>query len=429
MQRTLSYATHLGAFGWTPVVLTVQEGEHGFYDVSMLERVPDGLEIHRTPSIEPVRLVKRLLFGTIRGAWDYGARSGRPLVRSPRWVAWERWLFFPDRHLGWLPFALGRGLSICRRQSIDVVHSTSTAITSHLVAYLLTGILRIPWVADFQDPWADNPLPLFPSRAHARLARALEAAIIRRADRVTVTTEAHREFVCKMFPFLDARKFVAIPIGFDERVFDGVQPTRQGKFTIGHFGAFYGPRSPRTFLEALGESIRARPELAREAEVWFFGTFDALSLEAAERAIGRYGLKEVVRAFGVVPYREAIRAMASADVLLLVHARGLWGEKMITSKVFEYLGAGRPILALTPPGETARFLNVVGAGPVVDPDDVRAVRDAILDLHALWREGRLAGPAVRDVARARSWRRSAERFAGVLDEVCALAWRGERHAT
>jgi glycosyltransferase involved in cell wall biosynthesis len=373
-----------------------------------------------------VRLAKRLLFGAFRGVWDYGASSGRPLVRSPWWVACERWIFFPDRHLGWWPFALARGLSICRRQSIDVVHSTSTAITSHLVAYVLARTQRIPWVADFQDPWVDNPLPLFPTRGHARLARAVEAAIVHGADRVTVTTEAHAAFLREKFPRLDAGKFVTIPIGFDERVFEGVQPLRQEKFTIGHFGAFYGPRSPRVFLEALGESVRARPELAGNVEVWFFGTFDALALEAAERTVERYGLRETVRFLGVVPYGEAIRAMVSVHVLLLVHARGLWGEKMVTSKVFEYLGAGRPILALTPPGETARLLHAAGAGCVVDPDDVTAVRDAILDLYARWQAGRLSRPMARGVAHTYTWRRSAERFSGVLDEVWALARRGAR---
>ncbi|MDR7531971.1 MAG: glycosyltransferase [Armatimonadota bacterium] len=416
VQRTMSYATHLRGLGWTPIVLTVREGEHGFHDTSMLGRIPAGVEVHRTAAVEPVRLAKRLVARRLRGAWDYGARSGRPLLRSPRWVALERWVFFPDRHLGWLPFGLARALAICRRRSVDVVHSTSTAITSHLIAYALKKTLGTPWIADFQDPWVDNPLPIFPSRVHRRLARVIESKIMHAADRVTVTTGAHREFLCEKFPAL-ARKFVAIPIGFDAAAFGGVRPRRSEKFTVAHFGAFYGTRSPAAFLAALTGAMQASEELARDVEVWFFGTFDAAALAVVEEAKRVHGLEHIVRVHGVVPYREAVGAMVSADVLLLVHTRGLWGEKLVTSKVFEYLGAGRPILALTPPGETARIIGRAGAGIVVEPGDVGAIRDAILGLYARWRGGRLDAPPTRRVADEYSWRRVTARFAAVLDDV------------
>lgn len=208
----------------------------------------------------------------------------------------------------------------------------------------------------------------------------------------------------------------------DYQAFEGVHPCRSPKFTIAHFGAFYGTRSPATFLAALAAAMQASTELARDVEVWFFGTFDAAALEAVDEAKEVHGrLADAIQVCGVAPYAKAVRAMVSADVLLLVHTRGLWGEKLITSKVFEYLGAGRPILALAPPGETARIVCRTGAGVVVEPDDVGAIRDAILDLYARWLEGRLGVRTAPRGADEYAWRRVTARFVGVLDDVVALA--------
>jgi hypothetical protein len=70
--------------------------------------------------------------------------------------------------------------------------------------------------------------------------------------------------------------------------------------------------------------------------------------------------------------------------------------------VFEYLAAERPVLAAVPPdGAAAALIRETGAGVVAAPDDVAALRAALEDLHARWRDGGLDGTPLDPDARER----------------------------
>jgi len=82
----------------------------------------------------------------------------------------------------------------------------------------------------------------------------------------------------------------------------------------------------------------------------------------------------------------------SEALLLLIPDSGGRGKGVLTGKIFEYLAAERPILAVVPPdGAAADLLRETGAGTVVAPDDVDAIRAALVDLHRRWRDGTLDG--------------------------------------
>jgi hypothetical protein len=77
--------------------------------------------------------------------------------------------------------------------------------------------------------------------------------------------------------------------------------------------------------------------------------------------------------------------MTEADLLLLL------AEKFviqIPGKTYEYLRAGRPILALTPEGALANLLRRVGGGLVVSPSDTAGVLAAVRESVLRWKEGR-----------------------------------------
>ncbi len=422
--RTVGYVKHLAEFGWTPIVLTVRSGEHYIYDVSLLQRIPDTVYVRRTASLEPVRLVKRLL------AWSAGQRkeleadsrgSGRPLWRGWSWVRnLERWILFPDRRIGWLPFAVTQAVAVNRCQSIDVLYSTSTAVTSHLIAYLLKKLLHKPWVADFQDPWSQDYDLGFPSAFHKGWAEHLEYLILRNADRVTVTTGPLRRMLLDKHTTIPPNKLIVIPMGFDPDVFKEIQAVPQSKFTITHFGNFYSHRSPAPFLTALSLGVREHPGLARDVKVLFFGNFDAKMLALTEELLNRHKLAGIVRLEGTVPQKIGIQHLMSSDVLLLVTDAGGSGRNLIPSKLFEYLATGRPILALAPDGAPADIVRMARAGLIVEPDKVQAIRDAILELYRRWSEGRLAFPVDRELVRRFAWKELTAQFASVLEGVVTL---------
>ena len=73
----------------------------------------------------------------------------------------------------------------------------------------------------------------------------------------------------------------------------------------------------------------------------------------------------------------------SEALLLLIPEAGGRGNGILSGKVFEYLAAGRPVVASSrPDGAAARLLRQTGAGIVVAPDDVEGAARA-LELSAI----------------------------------------------
>jgi glycosyltransferase involved in cell wall biosynthesis len=423
-QRTPGFVRYLMPFGWQPIVMTVQSGDNYFYDPSLVDTIPDRVDVQRTLSFEPLRAARRFLtkpyIGSTRHASGLHQRTSLLGRNLRRLRGLENWLFFPDRHVGWTPFAIGRALRINQRVPIDLVYSTSTAITSHVIAYAVKKILGTPWVADFQDAWAERPgfaKRLFPSPLHAGMARRLEGLILRSADRVVVTADPLRETFERRSKEVSPGKVTVIPMGYDPADFNRAPGVRRRKFTFTHFGNFYAARSPVPFLEALGQCVQAHPDLGRDLDVLFLGTFDSVLRDLALAAVDRWGLSDIVHLEGAVCYEAGVRILKSSDVLVIIGDPGEWHRTAVPTKLYEYFAAGKPILALLPEGPAADILRAAGAGSLVPPHDIGAIRDTIWDFYRRGREGRLEFRASREVTERYAWPKLAGRLAAVFDAV------------
>jgi len=431
-QRTLGFVKHLAQFGWRPIILTVHSGDHNFYDASLLERIPKAVDVQRTASFEPLKVARRLFAKPYTESNRYGPglhkRMG-PLRRAVRRLRrLEDWLFFPDRSVGWLPFAVARALRISRGTNIDLVFSTSTAITSHVIAYLVKTILGKPWVADFQDAWAEHPTfagRLFPSHFHASMARRLEGLILQNSDYVIVTADPLRQTFERRGGKARPRRVAVIPMGYEPAAFETIRPLQRPKFTITHFGNFYASRSPRPFLEGLGKCVRQHAGLAENLDVLFLGTFDPALRDLALNTIDRWGLHDVVHLEGAVPYESGLRLLMSSDVLLIIGDSSEWHRSAIPAKLFEYLGARKPILALLPDGPAAEVLREADAGLLVPPDDDGAIAAAIWDLYQHGRNGQLTFRMNQRVADRFAWSTLAGRLASTFDQAFAARTPGD----
>jgi glycosyltransferase involved in cell wall biosynthesis len=306
-------------------------------------------------------------------------------------------------------------VSLGRRHTIDVIHSTSASVTSHLVAYSLKKVLGKPWVADFQDPW---PYQYFPSGVQRMLARRIERSILEEADRITVTSDPFRALLQGKSASLTPHKFSLIPMGFDPVAFAGIQTVQRTKFTVTHFGHFYYNRSPAGFLEALVDFLAEDPSRAQEIEVLFLGGFDSDMLVATKTLLDQHGLKRVVRLEGTVPYETGVQLLMSSHVLLIIAHPGDQGTNYMTAKVFDYLAAGRTILALVPEAAVVtRVLREANAGVVVDPGNVKEIKEAISRLYRLWKDGRLHPTINPDVVRRFTWRERTRQLASTLEDA------------
>ena len=197
---------------------------------------------------------------------------------------------------------------------------------------------------------------------------------------------------------------VHISNGSDFDDFAGLEYHRGERFRITHAGSFFGKRDPRPFLTALS---RVEGVIAR-----FVGDFRSADREWAERL----GLGDRLELLPYAPRRRSLELQRDSEALLLLipEADGR-GRGVLSGKVFEYLAAERPILALVPPdGAAARLLEETGAGLLVAPDDVEGMVRELTALRDRWQAGALDGTPLSD-----EWRRRLSRRARV-EELAEL---------
>src|SRR5207248_11442701 len=193
-------------------------------------------------------------------------------------------------------------------------------------------------------------------------------------------------------------KVVTIANGCDFDDFAGLEHHKSSRLRITHTGHFHGKRDPKPFLKALAESG------LDDVVVRFAGDFRAADREYAESL----GLGDRVELLGDVSRRRSLELQRDSEaLLLLIPESGGRGRGVLTGKIFEYLAAERPILAVVPAdGAAAKLVRDTGAGVVVPSDDVDALREALVALHGQWQRGELDGPPLSDEWRDRLSRAS-----------------------
>jgi glycosyltransferase involved in cell wall biosynthesis len=242
---------------------------------------------------------------------------------------------------------------------------------------------------DLRDLWLHNPFESPPTGAHEYLNKRLEAACIRRASRVVSVTPSMSEELRRRFCDQLDSKFLTLTNGFDPGDFDPDLMPDDARFTMRYIGSLYGIRSPTPFLHGLLAALRQCPMLGEDLRVEIIGNMDRWNRQIYEALTSRHGLRSVVSVSPFVPHRQAVALMQQAQVQLLMMARGEGMEGVYTSKLFEYLGARRPILAVAPPGVAASLIQESEAGIVAEPDSPEDIADAILTFYSWFRQGRL----------------------------------------
>jgi glycosyltransferase involved in cell wall biosynthesis len=367
VQRTSKFVKYLPSFGWTPVVVTVNEGAFWVRDRTLKEDVPSDADVVRTSSMSVFYLLRFLPGG---GSPNSGGQRSGALFSFLRRLS--SFVLIPDQYVGWVPFAINGALRYMRKHSVSIIYSTSSPDSSHVAALLTKRLCGKPWVADFRDPWTERLTFLPPTRVHLRLHRFLEAAVLGNADRVVCTSEEMvRDFLNK-YPRLESGKFAVITNGFDPDDFVENVPLRE-EFTISHTGILTGKRNAFGFLEGLRLFLEQRPDARSKMRVFFVGARDREN-ELRAKALN---LLDVVSFHDTLPHRDCVRLQLGSHVLLLIEDDSPRGAMIYPAKVFEYAASGKPILALVPEGPASRFVRDLKMGAVCSPSNAGAIRDAI----------------------------------------------------
>lgn len=411
VQRIMGLVRHLPAFGWDPVVLTVEGGTFFNRDEESLARVPASVPVYRARAFEPFALYNRvrgkpadeaLPIGTV------GQGGGALSARLSHWVRAN--LFIPDARIGWIPSAVAAGKRIVKEERIDAILTSSPPQTVHLIGRRVARRTGLPWIADFRDPWTQIYYNAELPRCGAvrRLDLRLEQGVVRSASELVMINEMVRDSLGPA-----AARGNIIPNGYEEEDFAGELAPTTERFELVYSGNIIPLHAPGPFLEALA-SLRAEDrEFCAAAKLVFVGTVHP----AVREQIERVGLAGATEFTGFVSHAEAVRRLRRATIALFIGPANL-----LTSKIFEYLAAGRPILALAPPGgDVDRLIQSVGREPVVPADDVAAVRAELERLFALWKQDSLPVRRPMEGVEHLSRRSQTGQIARLLRRVCGVS--------
>jgi glycosyltransferase involved in cell wall biosynthesis len=224
----------------------------------------------------------------------------------------------------------------------------------------------------------------YPTRLHKKIEEKMEKFVLRTADYIITATEPMSLKLIEKYPFIKG-KCATITNGFDSEDFEGLtKNTRREKFTIAFTGSLYGLRTSKHFLIALKELIGEDGEIKSKIQVVFAGFPNKQTTDF----VNKLGLQGVIKFLGYVPHQESLKLMVDSDCLLLIIAPE--EPYSYTGKLFEYLGAKRPILALIPPqGIAGNLIRSTKAGIIISPKDVNSIKQAIFKLFQDWKRGGL----------------------------------------
>lgn len=367
VQRTTKFVKYLRDFGIEPVILT-KDHPGGLTDETLLKDIPEGVHIHRLK------------------AYDMVDRHG--IMRLPMKFLGTR-ILSPDSEYFWYLFNRKRAEEIIKRESIDCIYTTSFPYSSHLLGLHLKRIFpEIPWICDFRDEWTNNPYHLdsIYKRMKLRMEKKKELEVTSSCDFFITNTPLMLQGFLKDDPTLEGRS-VFIPNGYDEDDFKDTVDQRdgEGKFVITYTGSLYGRRNLDEFMEGLKIAVEDGKIHKDQLEIRIVGNIYEKVVKAYAE---KYGLINVIKSYGYLPHKESIQMLFKSDMILLVIGKGKGSRNFYTGKIFEYIRAKRPILAIVPDdGVAADVIKETRTGMVVDPEDIQGVADSLSKLYSDWSKG------------------------------------------
>lgn len=368
------FARLLPAHGVQPIILTADPSryEPEYLDESLLAEIPAEVRIIRThpknsPQVSAMPSQKS----------SFQENSGKKSWRSKIKDAISRRLI-PDYRIPWVLSSI-RTLRSLRSEGIEAVIASAPPYSGHLLGIIAARILGVPLILDYRDLWMEIPFfQSFNGPIYRSLSRWVEWLHMRLSDLIMFTTDSAMKQQIKGF-HLRPEKCLVLENGFDGEVFERLKGAshRSDVIRFSYLGSMTKERTPEYFLKALSKFSQRYPDTRLEVNV--YGAASADLQEAIGRQLPELGLEGVVHFRGLVSKDNALDVMVNqSEVLLILQPQSLGGLTAVSSKVYEYLAAGRPILTMHEgEGETKNFLKQLGVPYIAEYADVDAIAQHI----------------------------------------------------
>ncbi len=375
VQRWLKFVKYLRDFTIEPVVYVPENPTYPIEDASLVNEIPEGIQVLRQPIFEPYgwagflskKKTKRISSGIIE------TKNQSPLEQLMLWIRGN--FFIPDARKYWVKPSVQFLSKIIEKEGVKTIITTGPPHSVHLIGMQLRQQYDLKWVADFRDPWTSigyhKKLKLLPSSQKKH--KQLEKKVLNTADIVIVTSATTKN----EFKQLTPKPIHVITNGYDID-YDG-SAVLDTKFSMAHIGSLLSGRDPSNLWRALQDIINENEDFKDDFELQLIGVVSKDVLDN----IYAHGLASFIKKIDYLSHREAIERQQRAQVLLLIEINSEETKGIIPGKLFEYMAAQRPILGIGPKQwDVATIVAETQTGEVFDYEAQLALKQRIL----LWYE-------------------------------------------
>lgn len=382
VQRTLKFVKYMKNYNWEPTVITSGNVAYFAHDNSLQKELVDtDVRIIRVSgSREPNSLLSQM--GTMKLPSEFIRNIFDKISQS---------IFIPDNKISWSKLAFKKIDEILTKEKFDAIFITCPPFSAFDIISKIKKKHDVPLFADYRDLWYRSYFAFYLTPFHRLLHKKKEYWALKAADRITVTNRKIKEKLLHTYPFLTFDDVVIISHGFDHEDFEKIpaQPKPQNKMVLMYSGIFMVYNSPAYLLKAFKQLTIERPDIASNIELHFVGFLR----KENQKLIRKLKIQAFVKDHGYVNHDESIAKLKSADVLWFMVGRRRNIDAILPGKVYEYIGAKKPILACVPDGAAKMAIEESGAGFICSPDNIDEIKNTILKVYDQYKNNTLPAPS------------------------------------
>lgn len=380
VQRTLKFVKYLKNYNWEPTVISSGDVGYFAHDLSLTNEMNSlNIEVIRVGGKEPNALLAK--FGTIKLPAEFIRKILNRISQS---------VYIPDNKISWSKKVYKKVEELISQKHFDAIFITCPPFSAFSYVSGIRSKSDIPIFVDYRDLWYESYFSFYLTPLHKHLNKKEEYTALKAVDRVIVTNRRIKEKLLKDFPFLSFDDVVIISHGFDPEDFEKIPPVPKpkNKLVIMYSGIFMAYNTPKYFLKAFKQLSVERPDIAAEIELHFVGYLG----KENKKLVRKLNLHEFVKDFGYVDHDDSIAKIKSADVLWFMVDKLKNIDAILPGKIYEYIGAQKPIMACVPDGAAKMAVEEYGAGFICEPDNISEIKNTLLTVYDKYKKGELPKP-------------------------------------
>jgi glycosyltransferase involved in cell wall biosynthesis len=376
VHRWLKLTKYLMKHNYKPIIYTPDGGVSPLVDESLMDCIPSGLEVVKRKIFEPQRIFS--FFTKKRPSSDILVK--KRVSFFSKMLIWLRANFFiPDSRSMWIKPSVSFLNRYLDKNPVDIVLSTGPPHSMHMIGLGLQKKHKVKWIADFRDPWTDieyfDNLPLLSSKRMKH--EKMEKEVVCNADMVLTVSQSWAD----AFQKIGAKKTYVLPNGYDPDDYNyNILKEELFEFKIGHFGLYNELRDHSFFWKTLRELSRNVSDFDKNLKLLFAGEVHDLFFK--QMKLFEFNTK--LHHYPYLNHDKTIKNMMECDLLLLTQADSKAVLGRVPAKLFEYIGARKPILAIgKKDSDLEKIISKISYAWFIDFGNEKLLYDTILEIFNL----------------------------------------------